>query len=146
MQTTSQAVEKKKNIQSKTNWFYLFPGQENSWFKKNTNHQQLPSRGLKYPTLGKGKHLQNAILGGYVSSLEGNFNGRSHDMTHWHSPGQGIQTAQRVWRKMLQVPMAWWQHADTGDEREDVYIHTYIYARKTQKTILYGLVNMRIFV
>ena len=37
----------------------------------------LPSRGLTYPTFGKGKiifkvnHLQNAIFGGYVSSLEG---------------------------------------------------------------------------
>ena len=32
----------------------------------------LASRELTYPTLGKGNHLQNAILGGYVSSLEGN--------------------------------------------------------------------------
>ena len=28
---------------------------------------------LTYPTLGKENHLQNAILGGYVSSLEGTF-------------------------------------------------------------------------
>ena len=31
----------------------------------------LPSRKLTYPTWGKGNHLQNAIFGGYVSSLEG---------------------------------------------------------------------------
>ena len=31
----------------------------------------IPSRELTYPTLGKENHLQNAILGGYVSSLEG---------------------------------------------------------------------------
>ena len=32
----------------------------------------LPSRGLTYPTWGSlENHLQNAILGGYVSSLEG---------------------------------------------------------------------------
>ena len=32
----------------------------------------IPSRELTYPTLGSlENHLQNAILGGYVSSLEG---------------------------------------------------------------------------
>ena len=31
-----------------------------------------PSRELTYPTLGKENHLQNAIFGRYVSSLEGN--------------------------------------------------------------------------
>ena len=40
----------------------------------SVNHEQVPSRQLTYPTFGKGKsekHLQNAIFGGYVSSLEG---------------------------------------------------------------------------
>ena len=31
----------------------------------------IPSRELTYPTLGIGKYFQNAIFGGYVSSLEG---------------------------------------------------------------------------
>jgi len=31
---------------------------------------KIPSRELTYPTLGKGNHLQNAILMGYVSSLK----------------------------------------------------------------------------
>ena len=35
--------------------------------------KQLPSRGLTYPTKReKENHLQNAIFGGYVNSLEGN--------------------------------------------------------------------------
>ena len=32
----------------------------------------IPSRGLTYPTLGKGKSSSNPSFGGYVSSLEGN--------------------------------------------------------------------------
>ena len=34
-----------------------------------TEEDEIPSRELTYPTLGN--HLQNAILGGYVSPLEG---------------------------------------------------------------------------
>ena len=39
---------------------------------KEEKKREVPSRELTYPTLEKENHLQNAILGGYVSSLEGN--------------------------------------------------------------------------
>ena len=39
----------------------------------------IPSRELTYPTLGSSEnHLQNAIFGGYVSSLEGNSTERGY--------------------------------------------------------------------
>ena len=46
-----------------------------TWIKKirHSTDGTLPSRGLTYPTWGKENHLQNAIFGGYVSSLEGIF-------------------------------------------------------------------------
>ena len=39
--------------------------------ERSTIKIDLPSRELTYPTLGKENHLQNAILGGYVSFLAG---------------------------------------------------------------------------
>ena len=103
IQTTSQAVEKKKNIQN--------PQQSSLVLLVSWPRKQL--------VLNKKTHQQ--LISKVVA------------MT-WHTPGQGIQTAQRVWRKMLQVPVAWWQHADTGDEPEDGYIIMYIYMlEKAQK-------------
>ena len=45
--------------------------------------ESLPSRELTYPTLEKENHLQNAIFGGQVSSLEGNFFG-GNKLKHPH--------------------------------------------------------------
>ena len=44
-----------------------------------TERDYLPSRGLTYPTKReKENHLQNGILGGYVSFLEGTYIYRKH--------------------------------------------------------------------
>ena len=128
-------MEKKKNIQSKTNWFYLFPGQENSWFNKNQKSSTTTLQGINISHLGKGKIIFKMPFWGDML-VPWRVILMVVAMT-WHIDtllvkvfkrpnGSGGRCSRFLWRddNMLILGMS---------ERMFIYIHTYIYMLEKHK-------------
>ena len=57
----------------------------------------LPSKKLTYPTLGKGKVIfNNALVKGYVTSLEGSFREGYFSFTFWVGSLESLETAYEI--------------------------------------------------